>query len=170
MAAAKVLLYVGAVYWLLKTGAAEPFIAAAICSSWATVQDRLPYLNQWWSTNSSLVQGVILLDEPTNATYLKTLKLPPGIKTAFPWRTPPNVGKNGGGYESAAGRRCGWGQVMNNFNIFPNATYYLGLDDDTFVSLSNLESMLQAYDPDKKWYIGGRSETLVSELVSLLFL
>lgn len=163
MTAAKVLVYVTTL-WLLQTGTAQPLIAAAICSSWATVQDRISIINYWWNTTSTLLQGALLLEEATKATAENTLKLPSGLKLAFPSRHRKNREEDDGTYTSA-GARCGWGQVMDVFDLFPTATYYLGLDDDTFVSLPNLVTMLKNYDPDKKWYIGGKSESMFSELV-----
>ncbi|KAJ3283078.1 hypothetical protein HDU76_008535, partial [Blyttiomyces sp. JEL0837] len=40
------------------------------------------------------------------------------------------------------------------FTRFPNANWYLMIDDDTYLSLENLDKMLESYDPLESYYLG----------------
>jgi len=40
------------------------------------------------------------------------------------------------------------------YDTYPNAKWYMMVDDDTYVFLSNLKKRLSFYDPEEKLYLG----------------
>ena len=114
-----------------------------LCSSQVTITDRISGVTQWWD---SRLNGVLLLETQVSRPLPA---LPDGltiIKTSASWDFLTD------------GERCAWGQVMNTYNSFPQADWYVLGDDDTLFVPQALEVVLSGYDASKPWYMGSLSE------------
>lgn len=133
-------------------------IVIGIASSVELWKYRKPYIESWWQPN--ITKGYLFLDrEPTNF-------LPWPTSSSPPYRVSENTTK----YKpydkhpmksfirmvrvivESVRETCGDQGIR----------WYVIADDDTILFLDNLVDVLQKYDHNKYFYIGGNSESLLS--------